>query len=464
VRDALLVRGDTRALPLADNSVDLIVTSPPYYAQRSYRDGEEHYDGQVGDEPSPGEYVEALLGIAHEWWRVLRPSGNCFVNLGDKRENAGGHRRGTPGVSAREGRASAEEWVDRSTRRTGFVRLKSKMLLPHRFAIGCADGDGDPDGVGWLVRQDIVWDKQNPMPESVRDRARDSHEYWFHLAKGGDHYSAVDEVREPHVYPDDLTRHLRGTRNRDPDGSPAGGSTTSLNPLGRAPGSVWRLPSEPLIVPEWLKAETPGVEHYATFPSEWPRRLILGWSPPGICLECGQGREPIVEKRLELDHVQGRNNGGGRRDLGEPEGNERGMNGEHPNGSTVATIVGYSCACTPYTDYPERRRGRQEGTASDERATGGTRLDPDQDWPERLPVREYHLDGWTPPPTRPAVVLDPFGGSGTTAMCARALGRVGISLDLSASYLRLAEWRVFESGGAAKVAARTERSRQVSLF
>jgi hypothetical protein len=137
---------------------------------------------------------------------------------------------------------------------------------------------------------------------------------------------------------------------------------------------------------------------------------------------------------------------------------------------TEATILGYACSCTPHTDYPERRR--PTSTPGPELARHGH-----QDarfalgeprhhtaWPERQPVRDWHLDGWTPPPTRPAVVLDPFGGTGTTVMVARALGRLGIGVDLAASYCRAARWRVFDPGQAAKAVARTWTERQPTVF
>ena len=88
---AALVRGDACAIPLGDNTVDLIVTSPPYFALRSYQDGGEHYDGQIGSEATPAAFLEALWAVTAECWRVLKPSGSLFVNLGDKYAGSGGH-------------------------------------------------------------------------------------------------------------------------------------------------------------------------------------------------------------------------------------------------------------------------------------------------------------------------------------------------------------------------------------
>src|SRR5215468_9123952 len=81
---AIVLQGDARNLPLPDASVDLVVTSPPYFGLRSYTDGGEHYAGQIGSEATPGEWVAALLECTREWVRVLKAEGSLFVNLGDK--------------------------------------------------------------------------------------------------------------------------------------------------------------------------------------------------------------------------------------------------------------------------------------------------------------------------------------------------------------------------------------------
>ena len=86
-----LAQADALRLPLADDSVDLVVTSPPYFALRSYQDGDEHYEGQIGSEATPREFLEALWAATTEMVRVVKPSGSVFVNLGDKYAGSGGH-------------------------------------------------------------------------------------------------------------------------------------------------------------------------------------------------------------------------------------------------------------------------------------------------------------------------------------------------------------------------------------
>lgn len=352
-RGAAIIRADALAIPLGDNTVDCIVTSPPYFALRSYSDGGEHYDGQIGSEATPTAFLEALWAVTAECWRVLRPTGSLFVNLGDKYAGSGGHNN--DGISAKSTlsgnghkggvgkagptkiKATKRQAPDRYNQDAGGVRKKSLMGLPWRYAIGCIDGQADPDEQGWILRSEIVWSKPNGLPESVTDRVRRSHEQWFHLTKNGSYFASVDGIREPHLSGGDgLTwaeRKAAGEPMRH--GNCAGGASEGSpgrkagHPLGKLPDSVWTVPTQPLIVPDSLD-----VDHFAAFPTEWPRRLITGWCPPG------------------------------------------------------------------------------------------------------------------------GIVLDPFGGTGTTAMVARALGRYGVSLDLSADYLRLADWRIWDSGQAEKVARR----------
>lgn len=385
--EAALVRGDALRLPLADETVDLVVTSPPYWSLRSYRDDGEHFDGQIGSEPQPQDFLCALWAVMDELWRALKPEGVCWVNLGDKRAGSGGHNNA--GVSAKSTlagnghigggpklKATRRTAPDRYNQSTGGAVRKSKMGLPWRFALGCYLPDPyrtiyDPgEHPQWVCRQDqigwdgeLVWSKPNGLPESVTDRTRDAHEYWFMLTKRPDHFAAVDEIREPYA-PSSLAleEEWRG------------------NPLGKIPGSVWQISPEPLIVPDHARERYDLPDHFAAFPQEWPRRLILGWSPNGVCQACGEGRRPELDKSYE------------------PQGD------------------GYACAC------------------------------PDNS-----------------APTHPAVILDPFVGTGTTVLVARTLGRTGIGIDLSASYLRLARWRVWESGHGRKVLRRTNEEAQEVL-
>lgn len=451
-----VVQGDALTLPLADNSVDLIVTSPPYFALRSYKDDGEHYDGQIGSEPSPAEFLAALWAVTKECWRVLKPSGSLLVNLGDKsaRSDPASYRRHTQPMDGGEGQLAAAAQSERTADHRpdwGGVRAKSLMGMPWRYAIGCIDGEADPEGKGWILRTGIVWDKPNGLPESVKDRVRRTHEDWFHFTKQPRYFSALDEIREPNDEPDrgkdwDERKEAGAPPRHGLEGPAAAhDSDFARNPLGRLPGSVWTIPSEPLLVPAELDLE----EHYAAFPTEWPRRLILAFAPSGICTKCGEGRRPAVS----VEHEKYRDSpstGRPHRQTNDSVGGGFNVEG-YVQTKTSAEIYGYYCACTPYKTV--RRQGQSKGLQNKDPRHAA--WDGAETGRREVTDRVYLFDGWDAPTTTPAVVLDPFGGTGTTALVARALGRTGVSVDMSAGYCRLAQWRIHHSGHDLKVIART---------
>lgn len=472
-----VIRADARRLPLPDASVDLIVTSPPYFALRDYG-----YDGQIGGEPTPQAFLGSLWECTREWVRVLKPTGSLWVNLGDK-YNSAASGQNLKDAAGKDGRGPKRYDGGRGTTAVG-IREKSLLGLPWRYALGCIDetlpyhrerfletllgdvayGDLAPEqieaalreydtspkskGLGLILRAEIVWSKPSALPESVTDRVRRSHEQWFHFVRQPRYYSAVDEIREPHgedsLRSTKLGQRSMRSRNVSLPHNPA--AYDGPNPLGKLPGSVWSIPSEPLNVPDHLD-----IQHYAAFPSAFPVRIIRGWSPPGICTTCRQGRRPVVDSRQMKSPVHSDGSIVGHRSGGPAE---RGWDGL-PRFNINRTITGYACACTPYTDHPgtgERHRNSGvSGRTGDLNATDPARSYHFGDAPRVGPWREYHFDDWTPPPTRPAVVLDPMGGTGTTALVARALGRIGISVDLSEDYCRLARWRTSDRGELARV-------------
>ena len=397
-----ILRGNALALALADESVDLIVTSPPYFGLRSYQDGGEHYEGQIGAEATPAEFIDALTAATREMMRVLKPSGSIWVNLGDKYSGYSGAKWGH-GRDLAGDRGDSRVPVAGPTSAPDVYGIPNKSLMgiPWRYAIRCIDE------LGLILRAEVIWSKPNGLPESVKDRVRRSHETWFHFTREPRYFSAVDEIREAHLAP-----NRSGTNPKHESAPFAAGipahtslSTTQPNPLGKLPGSVWTIPTEPLHVPESL-----GIDHFAAFPTEWPRRIIQGWSPRGICVECGEGRRPTSER----DPIDPRFLASNKRGDGRGNVEVRGVSqssilrtGLQAGQSPATRITGEACACP-------------EPTA----------------------------------PTRPAVVLDPFGGTGTTALVAKALGRHGISNDMSADYCRLAGWRTTDPKQLAKAARR----------
>jgi DNA modification methylase len=170
-----------RAMP--ERSVNCCVTSPPYWGLRDYG-----VSGQLGLEPTPEAYVAKMVEVFREVRRVLRDDGTLWLNLGDS-YNTSGTRQGN-GLGGMHG--DGEGTSHRAGYRGAFVGLKQKDLvgIPWRVAFALqADG--------WWLRQDIIWAKPNPMPESVTDRCTKSHEYVFLMAKSERYFYDADAVKEP---------------------------------------------------------------------------------------------------------------------------------------------------------------------------------------------------------------------------------------------------------------------------
>ena len=176
--------GDCRDVlrTLPEGSVDCCVTSPPYFGLRDYG-----VDGQIGLEPTVEEYVAKIVDVFREVRRVLRKDGTLWLNLGDSYATAGG-----AGTQGRNGARFDRAYTAQVASRKGVpASLKPKDLIgiPWRVAFALqADG--------WYLRQDIIWSKPNPMPESVRDRCTKAHEYVFLLSKSQKYYFAADDIAE----------------------------------------------------------------------------------------------------------------------------------------------------------------------------------------------------------------------------------------------------------------------------
>ncbi|WP_416367098.1 DNA-methyltransferase [Rhodopseudomonas palustris] len=170
---------------MAPESVHCCVTSPPYFGLRDYG-----VAGQIGLEPTPDEFVAEMVAVFREVHRVLRDDGTLWLNLGDS------YNAGTTKPSSASKHADVGGWTSRSgdaagARRTNAVGLKVKDLIgiPWRVAFALqADG--------WYLRQDIIWSKPNPMPESVTDRCTKAHEYLFLLSKSQRYYYDADAIAE----------------------------------------------------------------------------------------------------------------------------------------------------------------------------------------------------------------------------------------------------------------------------
>lgn len=240
----------------ADESVDTIVTSPPYFQQRNYADA-----SQIGQEGSPAEYVERLVQVFREARRALRSTGSLWLVLGDKYES------------------------------------KRLLGLPWRVAFALQDD-------GWILRSDIIWHKPNAMPSAVKDRPTTDHEYVFFLTKSAEYYYDADAIREPHVTFSENSR-MRGGRKhffqRDstPEAGKNGGHANlhdgrwdqAFHPAGRNKRTVWSIP-----LSKFRGA------HFAVFPESLVTHCILAGCPAGgLVLDpfLGSGTTAVVARRLQ---------------------------------------------------------------------------------------------------------------------------------------------------------------------
>lgn len=167
------VRTALRHVAASGVKANCIVTSPPFYGQRNYE-----VDGQIGLEEHPRKFLDNLIEAFHLCWDVLSDTGSLWVNLGDTYWSGKGAHKSS------ESKQSARRFGIRPQDRPGdgrWTRPKQLLLIPHRFAIAMQDA-------GWLVRNDNVWVKPNPVPDQVRDRCSMSHEYVFHFTKSRWYY------------------------------------------------------------------------------------------------------------------------------------------------------------------------------------------------------------------------------------------------------------------------------------
>lgn len=247
----------------------MCVTSPPYFGLRDYG-----HDGQIGLEQTPQEYVDRMVEVFRCVRDVLADDGTLWLNLGDSYATNGGAHGGREdnqrGVGAK--RTHDAGGGDQLPRRApDGLKPKDLIGIPWRVAFALqADG--------WYLRQDIIWHKPNPMPESVRDRCTKAHEYVFLLSKSERYFYDVDAVREPHQ-----TADRKGERHSYKPGSASsyrmdGGHEEQrgsfaglpLNPAGRNRRSVWT------VAPRPYKGA-----HFATFPPALIEPCILAGSRPG---------------------------------------------------------------------------------------------------------------------------------------------------------------------------------------
>ena len=267
-----VIQGDClegmRTLP--DASVHCCVTSPPYWGLRNYG-----HDGQIGLEDTPEAYVARMVEVFREVRRVLRDDGTCWINLGDSYARTGGwaSNDGLDGCARGEsGRAKTNVQAGRNgQKRPSGLKEKDLVGIPWRVAFALqADG--------WWLRQDIIWHKPNPMPESVTDRCTKAHEYVFLLTKSERYFYDAEAISEPASQSSGWAKQRKNGTDTWKYGRAAGGDPNSTNGVGgtlalgstRNRRSVWTVTTKPY-----------SGAHFAVMPSDLVEPCIKAGCPEG---------------------------------------------------------------------------------------------------------------------------------------------------------------------------------------
>ena len=281
-----IYQGDVinRLKDLPDRSIQCVVTSPPYWGLRDYG-----VEGQLGLEPTPELYVENMVEVFREIKRVLKDDGTCWLNLGDTYSAQRWTKKGLDYTEAQPMNGMKDNW--RAIAPTKYSGLPDKNLvgIPWRVAFALQSD-------GWYLRQDIIWHKPNPMPESVQDRCTKAHEYIFLLTKSANYFYDADAVREP------VAESSIGRLNQNIDqqvgttrangGKKSNGNLKAVGDIekGRNKRSVWTITTKP-----YKEA------HFAVFPPKIPELCIKAGSKEGdIVLDpfFGSGTTGWVAQRL----------------------------------------------------------------------------------------------------------------------------------------------------------------------
>jgi DNA modification methylase len=279
-----ILKGDCREVlrTMEDESVHCVVTSPPYFGLRDYG-----VAGQIGLEPSHEAFVAELLDVFREIRRALRSDGTVWLNLGDSYAAHPGQRKATDVANSPKQKSNAGS-IRIGSRSPAGLKPKDLIGIPWRVAFALqADG--------WFLRQDIIWSKPNPMPESVTDRCTRAHEYVFMLTKSARYHYDADAIAEDAIYSGLANQDASGFKDpRSFNGKHKDGYRTSDKQRGhgrrhagfndrwdqmeraeqcsgkRNKRSVWNVATAPF-----------SEAHFATFPPALIEPCILAGCPKG---------------------------------------------------------------------------------------------------------------------------------------------------------------------------------------
>jgi len=351
-----------------------------YYKNKCSKCGAIRKDSQLGLEDTPEEYVKNMVEVFREVKRVLRDDGTVWLNLGDSYVGGGRGSQWSKEGTKQQAHIDAGVKYGSPTGKIDGLKPKDLVGIPWRVAFALqADG--------WYLRQDIIWHKPNPMPESVTDRCTKSHEYIFLLSKNKKYYYDNEAIKEDAVrygsipkgkkYSSELAnenifaKHTRETLNEKPVAEK------------RNKRSVWIVATKP-----YREA------HFATFPPDLIEPCVLAGCPEKVCVECATPYERKVEsKRLKRNELS---KDDPRYRPNTYDGSYKDINGKADAGYTETKDLGLEKQCQCESNE-----------------------------------------------TKAGTVLDPFGGSGTTGVVANRYGRNAILIELNDEYAEMSRKRIY---------------------
>lgn len=294
---------------LDTGSVNCCVTSPPYYGLRDYG-----VDGQIGLESTPEEYISRMVGVFREVWRTLRDDGTLWINMGDSYARSGMGAANYPDKTGKKQLTNKGSMSAKGRAGLRFEGMKPKDMIgiPWMLAFALrADG--------WYLRQDIIWAKPNPMPESVTDRCTKSHEYIFLFSKSPHYYFDAETIAEP-VTESTKKRLHQDVEHQEGSSRVPGKSNGNMkavapryggNKYTADPETFFRTKSGNAYVYHakrnkrdvWTVSTKPFKEaHFATFPPELIKPCILaGCSEGGTVCDPFMGSGTTLVTANELD-------------------------------------------------------------------------------------------------------------------------------------------------------------------
>ncbi len=279
---------------LPDNSIDCCVTSPPYYGLRDY--GKKK---QIGLEKTPEEYIDRLVAVFIEVYRVLKPTGTLWLNIGDSYAGSG-KGAATHADNAKRYKQGTNKGTLSPSTAIKIQGYKPKELIGVPWMLAFALRRS-----GWYLRQDIIWNKKNPMPESVKDRCTKAHEYIFLLTKSKKYYYDYEAIMEEAAYDG-----RKDTRSK-------GSHKYSQGVTGLAPQNFAARAHDRWVIKDgkfmrnkrsvWTVATKPFKEaHFAVFPEQLITDCIKAGCPEnGIVLDpfFGAGTTGVVAQRLNRNFI-----------------------------------------------------------------------------------------------------------------------------------------------------------------